>query len=289
MNRKLFRPSAAPGLEKCAHYEPIISTSPNAERGTQIHADICTQVPALFQASPTDSTQTPKHVSYALKVLRESGLEEIMEAESKVVLLDRKGEYVTEGTADLWGKGRRLNYVYDWKSGNERDYSAQVTLYALALIQAIDCDMTVIHEVFVDQERTYVTELTRAMAEERIFAIVDRVRDPKSPHVINKFCDWCDLRITCPAWRHEQAKFAAELPAGIESITLAQRLEQVKADPAAEANFVVKWKQMQKYVKNSGIESHCLERMKAGEPRPGLKLKLHPSGSQFIALERNGE
>jgi len=243
----------------------------------------------MFEASKHTQVQPPeKYLGYALKVLKDSGLTNIGGVEENVTLYDKDNEFVTEGTMDMWGIGRGL-HIYDWKSGNERDYSAQVTLYALAKIQQLNHPVAILHEVFVDQERTYVTEITRQMAEERIFAIVDRVRDPKSPHIINRFCDYCDLRITCPAWRHEQQKFAAELPACPESITLAQRLEQVKQDPLAEASFVAKWKSMQKYVKNSGIEAHCLEAMKAGEPRPGLKLRLSSSGTQYVAVERNGE
>lgn len=296
MNRKLFRPSAAPALEKCSHYEPIQSTSPNAERGTKIHAEIMEQLPALFQTPPNESVQAPKYVSYALKVLRESGLKSIGGVEELTTLQDKEGEYVTEGTVDMWGQVdlQQVDYyapevtalsVYDWKSGNERDYSAQVSVYGLSKLQILNYAFVVLHEVFVDQERTYKTIATRQMLEDRIFPIIDRVRDPKSPHVINRYCDWCDLRITCPAWRHEQQKFAAELPVSVESITLAQRLEQVKSDPAAEANFVAKWKSMQKYVKNSGIETHCLEAMKAGEARPGLRLQTHSSGSQYITVD----
>jgi len=295
--RKLFRPSAAPGKEKCGHFEPTISTSPNAARGTDIHAEICEKVPRLWRellkaikgpedVEPALSFINPPYIRYAVRIMYESGLRNISAPEQVVELHDAKGDFVTEGICDLYGINEPLELmVYDWKTGQERDYSAQVVLYGLCRMQEDNFKKAWLYEVFVDQERTYRTEITRELAEERIFKIVESVRNPRE-HTMNKHCDWCDLQHDCPAWLWERKKLGGYLPQKERSeISFEERLELVKSNPVLLGHFMTTWKRMEKYVKKAGITEYALDQMKKGQKLNGLKLALSSRGTQYITLE----
>src|SRR5215469_6153176 len=175
--------------------------------------------------------------------------------------------------------------VYDWKTGQERDYSAQVVLYTLGLMQEGAWKKAWVHEVFVDQERTYRTEITRELAEERIFKLVENVRNP-GEHTMNRYCDYCDLQHDCPAWLWERKKLAAYMPNYKDGArTLEERLVFVKDDHVGLANFIATWKRLERYVKKVGIAEYALDQMKKGTKLNGLKLALSSHGTNYIALE----
>lgn len=288
--RKLFRPSAAPGKELCSHFEPTISTSPNAARGTEIHDDLAKRLPAFFNdpARRAFIDGDKPYLKYALRILDESGLKKIWAHEELVELRDSRDGFITEGTVDLYGYNESTELmVYDWKTGQERDYSAQVILYTLALMQRDKVTKAWVHEVFLDQERTYRTEVTREIAEERIFKIVENARDPRAPHVINKFCDYCDLQHDCPAWLFERKRLMDYLPMKSPNggYTLESRLAYILEQPETLAAFVSTFKRMEKYVKKAQINETALTLMKNGTKLTGLRLANHPSGSQYVALE----
>jgi len=296
--RKLFRPSAAPGKELCSHFEPTISTSPNAARGTDIHAELSEKLPKLFyeltktlKGHPEDleaalAFVNPPYVRYALRILYQSGMKDISGTEQLVTLHDREGNFVTEGTCDLWGINEDLELILpDFKSGQERDYSAQVVLYGLGRMQEDNFKKAWLYEVFVDQERTYVTEVTRELAEERIFKIVENVRNP-GEHVMNRYCDYCDLQHDCPAWLWERKKLATTFdPSWKSTATLTDRIDRIKSDSVELADFIATWKRMERYVKKVGITEYALDQMKNGTKLNGLKLALSSHGTQYITLE----
>jgi hypothetical protein len=286
-HRKLFRPSSAPGKEKCGHFEPTISTSPNAVRGTEIHAHLCEAIPRMFTEEKIDpSTVTTPYLRYALSILYQSGVKNITAAERLVTLNDKDGRFVTEGTVDLFGLNEDLELmVYDWKTGQERDYSAQVVLYTLALMQENGWNKAWVHEVFVDQERTYRTAITRELAEERIFKIVENVRNPRE-HTMNKHCDWCDLQHDCPAWLWERKKMNGIFPMKFTNArSFEDRLAIIKEDPVLLSQFMITWKRMKRHVEKTGIETYALEQMKNGTKLDGLKLAMSSHGTQYIQLE----
>jgi hypothetical protein len=284
--RKLFRPSSAPGKEKCGHFEPTISTSPNAARGTEIHAELAKALPSLFKIKSDPNNLSSNYLKYALTILYQSGLKDISGSEQLVTLHDKNGNFVTEGTCDLWGVNEPLELMlYDFKSGQERDYSAQVVLYGLGRMQEDGFKKAWLYEVFMDQERTYRTEITRELAEERIFKIVENVRNPRE-HTMNKHCDWCDLQHDCPAWLWERKRLAAFIPNYKDGArTLEDRLVFVKDDNVGLANFITTWKRIKRHVEKTGIETYALEQMKQGTKLDGLKLALSSHGTQYIALE----
>jgi hypothetical protein len=248
-----------------------------------VHAEISKNVPDRFKRKETFAPDAAPYLRYALRILYESGVKELGQPEQLVELHDREGNFVTEGTMDLFGLNEQLDLLtYDWKSGQERNYSAQVILYTLAKMQQEGFKRAIVHEVFVDQERTYRTLVDRTTAEERIFRIVDQVRDPRAPHVINGYCDYCDLRLDCPAWQHERKMYVEW--SGING-QFSERLALIQRDPAALAAFIKNWKLNKKYVEKSGIETEALARMKNGEKLEGLKLALSSHGTNYIMLE----
>jgi len=296
--RKLFRPSAAPGKELCSHFEPTISTSPNAARGTDIHAELSEKLPKLFyelkktlDGHPEDleaalAFVNPPYVRYALRILYASGMKDISGTEQLVTLHDKDGNFVTEGTCDLSGINENFELILpDFKSGQERDYSAQVVLYGLGRMQEDNFKKAWLYEVFVDQERTYQTEITRELAEERIFKLIESVRNP-GEHVMNRYCDYCDLQHDCPAWLWERKKLGGYLPQKERSeISFEERLELVKSNPVLLGHFMTTWKRMERYVKKVGITEYALDQMKKGTKLNGLKLALSSHGTQYVALE----
>lgn len=287
---KLFRPSWAPGLELCGHYEPSISSSPNALRGQRFHECMA----KLWRGEYT-LDDCPKDlwdpVDYAYGELSPLiGTAETKGIEELVPLYDEFDDFVTEGTIDLWAgwtKPSPVTVIVDYKTGQERDYWAQLYVYALALCNKLGIDQVELVLIFADQKHTLRdTGVTRALLEERVWRIVANAEDPRKPHVINRYCDYCDLRMRCPAWEKERALAAKLTPEfDIETqreLDLAPSFEVILANPELLGRFIVAYKRMRKFVEKTWeIEAKAIKQINEGVELPGCQLITNP-GAETI-------
>ena len=274
-NIKAFRPSSGPALELCTRYEPTWSTSPNAQRGTEFHKTIAQLLERdIIPEDAPSYLHAP--LNYAANLCKE--LVEIPGGiEDEVPLLDSDGEFVTSGTIDYWGTSVRT-VIIDWKTGQERDYWAQLSIYGVALLDNIFVQLPIpyranieidLHIAFVDQEKHFTQTCTYRDLRARVDKLIEDIRDPASPYSVNAYCGYCDLRGRCPAWDRERA---VAFPAG----DLHQRFDIIRRDPAQLARFIIAKRRFDKIVDQEDFDALAIEYLKGGAELPGLKIVNSP-------------
>lgn len=292
---KLFRPSWAPGVELCGHYEPSISSSPNALRGVRFHETMAKLWRGEYTLDdvPKDLWE-PVDYTYGelaplISTAETKGIEEV------VPLYDEFDSFITEGTVDLWSrwtKPKPITVVVDYKTGQERDYWAQLYVYALALCNKLGVDEVELVLVFADQKHTLRdTEVSRGLLEERVWRLVANAENPRAPHVINRFCDYCDLRFRCPAWEEERILAAAAIPQDDDDFNITRELalapswEVILANPDLLGRFVVAYKRLRKLVEKTWtIEARAIEQINNGVELPGCQLVNNPGAETVDAI-----
>lgn len=292
---KLFRPSWGPGIELCGHYRPSVSYSPNALRGKRFH-----EVMAKLWRGEYTLDEVPKDlwepVDYAwgeLSPLFETA--ETKAVEDKLPLYDEFEEFVTEGTIDLWGqwaKPKPITILCDYKTGEERDYWAQLFIYALTLIDKLGIGEIELIIVYADQGRTLRMTVTRRQLEERVWRIVANASDPRAEFRINRYCDYCDLRFHCPAWEEERALAFQAIPDNeldhdiARELILAPSFEVILADPNLLGKFIIAYKRMRKLVEKTWeIEARAIAQMEQGVQIPGL-IKIDNQGAESVDVQK---
>jgi hypothetical protein len=108
--------------------------------------------------------------------------------------------------------------IIDWKTGEPRDYSAQLAGYTMALYDRLPEAKSVrAIAVFVDANETHDHTHSYQKATDRFLDLYEKWREKDNAnYTINQYCDWCALRPDCPAWR-SQADAALSLAQDIES------------------------------------------------------------------------
>ena len=290
---KLFRPSSAPALELCTHYENTIDPSPNKHRGAGFHAIIaqCLQVRSKGEpVTPAMCGQFLTQCDFAMSVQSDliphiKGIEYEVTlyedcCENHPVEIPKERHFITSGTIDLWGLADRPAII-DWKTGQERNYSAQLAVYGVGLLEERGDTEIDLHTVFVDQERVISETCTLDELRERVDMLVEAVRDPASPYAINSYCGRCDLRDHgCSAWTHERQLVQGFLPD--PSLSLQERFAVLKQDPEKLARFIVAFRRLKNMVeKVEHLDQVALGMIQGGATMPGLQ-KITRKGSESI-------
>jgi hypothetical protein len=99
-------------------------------------------------------------------------------------------------------------WLADFKTGQIRDYAAQMAAYALACMDAYFADEWTTHLLFLDQKMTVSHRWTREEAEELVLGIVNK---PKVPTPFEN-CSWCGAFETCEAVRAATTEVTPALP-----------------------------------------------------------------------------
>lgn len=275
---KLFRPSSAPALELCSHYESIVTPSPNKVRGSNFHLSIAEILKAKQvgkEIRPEMAGNFTDQCDWALQIVDEK-LKEVVAIEQEVTLFQDE-EFITSGTLDLVGWSISVEdwwrpHVIDWKTGQERDYWAQVSIYAVALLErpdltgAEEIDLTV---AFVDQERAFTETFSRDELRSRVDSLIEAIRDPASGYFINSNCGYCNLRDTCPAWAAERNVVAGFDPNS--SLSLSERFGILKSDPEKLGRFITAFRRLKNMVEQvEKLDSVALGMIQSGATMPGL-------------------
>lgn len=286
---KLFRPSWGPGVEKCGHYVASVSTSPNAFRGKRFHetmADLWRKKYTVDEV-PRDLWEPVDYAYGELEPLFATA--EKIGIEETLPLYDEFEEYVTEGTIDLWGswtKPNPITVLVDYKTGEERDYWAQLWIYALILCDRLGIDEIQLILIFADQKRTLNMTVSREQLEERVWQIVENKTDPRAPFVINRYCDYCDLRQRCPAW-DEERKLAvppvAELDVDVaRELLMAPSFDVILANPDLLGRFIIAYKHLRTLVEKVWeIEKRAIIQIEQGTKIPGI-IKIDNPGVENV-------
>lgn len=274
-NLKLFRPSDGPYKELCARFERTFSNSSNAARGTEFHQIIA---PVLNGDDIVIPSNFQKPVAYAVN-LSPQLIDNPVATEIEIPLI-KDGEFITSGTIDYWGEkelpkpalyGEKRPSIIDWKTGQEREYWMQISIYGVALIDSlfpapsddIEIDLTL---AFVDQEKHFTQTATYGELRKKVDALIEDISDPTSPYSINQYCGYCDIRGRCPAWDKERALLAGS------NGDLRERLDIIRGDPVALARFIIALRRVNKLAESEDLDKLAIQYLHEGKDVPGLNL-----------------
>ena len=197
-----IRPSALPKLKLCGHYagDPVAGEA--ADRGTRMDAAF------RWLTSPVNSPACPEWYLLTAEekeaVIWASDTVELL-AGDHLLIVDEKDctlasiPHVPQGgTSDavcLSG-----HWHADLKSGQLRDYEAQMAAYALGWMNITGQNEWTAYLLFCDQRRVVTQRFTRESAEECVLDALALVNGGVPPQV-NEYCGWCVNRWNCPARR----------------------------------------------------------------------------------------
>lgn len=238
MSTELIRPSALPKLACCRCYVSQSGTSEAAERGTRLDAILRATRPNNVKALEElegDDLEAVRWGFQYLELLSCGAHVETREEELRAVV---PVDGIKAGTMDaLCVEG---GWLADFKTGQVRDYSAQMAAYALACMDAYFADEWTTHLLFIDQQLTVSHRWTREEAEQLVVGIVN------APQVPTPFenCSWCGAFEACEAVRSAGAEVTPALPkltAHAKSVgQLPPTLEGMLRDHAAAHDFLSK-------------------------------------------------
>jgi CRISPR/Cas system-associated exonuclease Cas4 (RecB family) len=270
-SRRVFRPSVLPKLEECLHFQPKESIDEYTSRGTSLHGIIACVLRKQHGVADIPIKEDRETVAWAISELTSRELE-ILEVEKEMPLLIH-GEKVWDMTVDLIARDEDL-WVVDWKSGDKRDYSAQIAAYGMEAMRKRRKKNCVLMVSYLDLRESYEYELEYGDAVIRVTELYDAWRNPaKAAYVINDYCDYCHLRGACPAWLEEGKKAFA-----LTEDTLDLRVEELKKDPVKLGEFFAAYKRLVKLVeKEWALKDMVLEHLTNGRDVPGFGLARDPS------------
>lgn len=289
------RPSSLPKLACCRCYEGKPGTSEAAERGTRLDAIIR----ARYSGEPCESAplndEDAEAVRWALDKLEELSLDPLTDEPAAVETRESALQAavpvpgVKPGTMDALCVS--MGWLADFKTGQVRDYKAQMAAYSLACMEEYFADEWTAHLLFVDQQQVITHRFTAAEARELVEGIVRR---PMVEELCD-YCKWCGRAAECALMRGITASAvdAPELPkctpAAKSKGELPEAIERLLADHAAAHDFLRKFGILSDWVdvlksklKESVAEdSPYFKRVVASGRRVVMPMQLSRYGMEF--------
>lgn len=256
-----LRASSLPALAQCSAFESGSTewTESGTDRHAALHAHFA-EDDTLLDLLPEDEQEG---VRWAAEYIRlKAPMEEhplMWETPAQVILDD-----FTEipGRMDAYC-GRE---VFDLK-WRQRDYSAQMALYALARLQATNAFEVRVHILFAAFKRAEVIIFDHESASKIVEEIVAKTRTNPEPTPCD-YCGWCAKKVTCQALNDR----AQAVAAGREDWKLAQYHASELANPSEMAKALVLAKHLSKWCE--AVEHFAKEMwIKKGLTIPGYELR----------------
>jgi hypothetical protein len=305
-----FRPSHFGELEACIRHERKAPENPAfCERGNEVHkasAAALRQLRDGHKVALPDDPDINHVVGFNLSIV-ESYLVQgwtILAIEESLDLLDAEGAAITRGTLDVVLKRNRELIVCDWKTGDNKDYSAQLAGYCMAALdrwpRATSVQMLV---VFSDLEETEFCNGSYQSVSDRILNLHERWSGRQSgSYTLGDQCATCSVRPDCPAWRREADRPLVainQMADGAESNMLTARLDALKNNPAKLEQFWVKWQMLETLVKDWKLGSALLDHYQTGwqgehytlvevKEREEIEEQLDPEAWLMVGTETIG-
>lgn len=269
------RPSSLPKVKLCGHYQSDPVSGPAAARGTRLDAAFR----ALIQGVETKvelSIEERKALDWAVDSARIlAGGYAILSDEASlrldIAIIDHPG------TSDLLCP--KAHWHGDLKSGEVRDYEAQMAAYSLGWMMWYDVEEWTAYLFYCDQRYVQTYRFTRESAEAVVRdALALRLSD--APPRPNQYCGWCAARWDCEARREELGN---HLPITKDTPIWADIDSQTLARFIGFAGLVEEWADAARDV----LKARCLEQ---GQPLPeGVSVTNRKGseklpGSEFLAL-----
>lgn len=252
MKIDLIRPSTLPKLQECRCYQSNPVAGEAAARGTRIDALIRKayatkqglfglDLQQFYTEEQVDEPADRAAIKYAVDTLTLLSHGEPVATEENLLAAAVPVDGVKAGTMDALCVAE--NWLADFKTGQIRDYRAQMAAYALACMDDCFAENWTAHLIFVDQQKTITHEFTRAEAEQ---IVRDIVAAPQEPTLCD-YCAWCAGFETCPLTRQAAADVTAHkmqtcTPAMKSQKCLPPSMEDLLADHAKAHAYLQKLK-----------------------------------------------
>lgn len=205
------RPSSLPKLHSCPCYVGKPGTSAAAERGTRVDAWIRAALAGDESYKGKAPADELRAVEWAVAKVRDLAMsEEVYTREEDCRAESALPKIYVNGTMDTVCPA--LSWLVDYKTGQIRDYKAQMAAYALACMEMYFADDWTAHLLFADQREVVTYRFTAAEARAYLEEVTSGAVAP-SPC---DYCTWCARYTSCPALNamaQQALATAAELPA----------------------------------------------------------------------------
>ncbi|MBV9489449.1 MAG: hypothetical protein JO069_06960 [Verrucomicrobia bacterium] len=275
-----FRPSNFPRLEQCIHFVEKSGARMEVARGHQVHALL---QGALAKEIVPEEIADPELREGVLWALDEIVRREIVirGVEEGVQVRNPAGEVLTIGTVDAWGRTGAELWGIDFKTGDQRDYSAQFAAYGGALMTREQEDRCAWLELYLDLRVAREYEIQFAEAENRVLELHGRfLRRKREKPVANFYCEWCSARASCPVWLDDASRALAVAKSEPETEPvdrLVYEIERIKRDPVKLGHFYLAYRRLEKLVEDEWqLKDAILEYLQKGEAVPGFRLQRSP-------------
>ena len=271
-------PSAAPAIMKCPCYQPG-KGGKAADKGTQQHD----YLKALLSGNPDRSMVLGLEADevegvewafdYCIAKIKENNSTEKPLIEERVTVFNDDFEDVSFGRLDFYHAG----VLIDYKSGEVRDYDAQMAFYSLAMMQSTGLKQITAIALYGRYKKAIVTIHSLDAAQAVVDEVVKRRTAPGRQPAPCDYCGWCAANLTCPALN----KTALAVATGYQPPTFTDWHSSNIEDPTTMAqmltvaNIVADWCE--------SVKSHAKAMVvEQGKQIPGFELKSR-SGARGVA------
>lgn len=280
-----FRPSNFPRLEQCIHFveRDTAGSDEAATRGQLLHKWLEQALNEELEPGEIPDAEAREAVLWALNEIARRGIV-VHGVEEDLEISGPAGELLTAGAVDAWGRTGTELWGIDFKTGDQRDYSAQFAAYGRALMSRAAEGRCVWLELYLDLRIANEYDIASAQAEDRILELHRRflARRREEP-AANVYCDWCGSRASCPVWLNDASKAMAASPAQPETAQeqpvdrLVYEIERLKQDPVKLGQFYTAYRRLEKLVEDEWrLKEAIFDYLQRGEEVPGFRLQRSP-------------
>lgn len=274
-----IRPSALPKLQACPRYQSTAVAGPAAERGTRLDTAFRHEMQGKTESKDDLTPDDVLAVRWAANTLDSLwGDRDDILTDEEDCRVDSIPGIPSGGTADAICPSRQE--AADLKSGQIRDYTAQMAAYALGLMQQHWAQQWTMRLLFCDHKEVVVLRFSFEQAREIVAGIVANAENPASPATPCEYCGWCALKDSCA----ERSRLVISASTAIEGEDFPQNIatlrEHIAAEPNRLSDFLQKWSEATKELYDP-LRQIATEKLENGEEIPDYKL-VCPKPTQVI-------
>lgn len=218
-------PSKFPAWEKCPCFESG-EVGEAANKGTIEH-NVLEAMMLGKQPEEKLSDEDLEKVTWAYEYVTEMAKRHEVkpaeiQVEEEVHVVDEEMNEITYGTLDIAFR----DVIFDYKSGQMRDYSGQMKCYALGRMQARNLNKVWAIILYGRFKKADPIELTMQECLDYVKTMKERIEDPEKKPAKCQYCSWCKHK-NCP----EVTKDVMTVGKAGMSKQMAQRLNKLVKKP----------------------------------------------------------
>jgi hypothetical protein len=276
-------PSSFPALQYCSHFVGHGEGNEASLRGDRVHLETVKLLENKKPSNPLNEDEAKAARWMADKTKELLSGEKPGGIGTRVEIVDPfSGDLLTFGTVDVWGYDKwDCPRLIDWKTGRMDDYSAQLQVYALGLMDQLEVNTMDCYILYGDLQKWSYQLANRFDCECLVNRTIERQSNTYEPYNKNKYCARCRLRPNCPAWT-EAAEVALAV-AGVEDLQFKEGLDLVVKDPDKLARFIKGWRCLAKLVEDHDVTGKAIEFIESGVPVGNYKVQERKGRRTYAA------